>query len=563
MAPTPPMRRQTVLRSARRTPTTRSPADALAPTPRPFTLSANATDGKNPLFPVTFTAPGSCTSEELFTSLPSGVWGVAGLLSGGGAGVAIFDGGPFHLLATPPVEVAEDLWNNQPSFLTNPKNGAYYFRITGISVNNEPVAIPPGAFDLDFGTGTGGVMFSTVTPYTTMRSDIYRPLLEAFDAATSSIPRAPPVRLFDMCYRVSALSMTRLGFAVANIDLFLDGGQRWMLPGGCCRVVALWCRFRLVRHQAAANGDSAIAHKARKATECIRTLLDNGMVTLTKESRKLCHSEVACRCSVEHWRHNCGKVATTMRPSEVDSDDGNVDASPVGESDDGVKLGAPATAHKARKAAECIRKLLNKGMSTDTFLGRLAGEVNKAIEEMVSFHGSLPAFRRAVVSYLREGGYNAAVCQTRWRGTQDVSAGNYEYIDVVTTASGKETAAGERYIVDVGFAMEFSVARSTAVYLMVLEALPTVLVARPKVVQQVVKVAAKAARRSLKSQGLTVPPWRKKRFMAAKWLGPHCRTPDTAMGSCVPSVAAGEAICRIVGFFLAPSEPPCLRYAFH
>ncbi|TVU25620.1 hypothetical protein EJB05_28123, partial [Eragrostis curvula] len=246
-------------------------------------------------------------------------------------------------------------------------------------------------------------------------------------------------------------------------------------------------------------------------------------------------------------------------PSEVDSDDGNVDASPVGESDDGVNLGAPATAHKARKAAECIRKLLNKGMSTDTFLGRLAGEVNKAIEEMVSFHGSLPAFRRAVVSYLREGGYNAAVCQTRWRGTQDVSAGNYEYIDVVTTASGKETAAGERYIVDVGFAMEFSVARSTAVYLMVLEALPTVLVARPKVVQQVVKVAAKAARRSLKSQGLTVPPWRKKRFMAAKWLGPHCRTPDTAMGSCVPSVAAGEAICRIVGFFLAPSEPPCLR----
>jgi hypothetical protein len=96
--------------------------------------------------------------------------------------------------------------------LRNPRNnGAYYFRVTGINVNNEAVALPPGALDLDARTGTGGVMFSTVTPYTTR-------------AAPRPLPRAPP---FEMCYQASAL-----GFAVANIDLLLDYGQTWLIPGG-------------------------------------------------------------------------------------------------------------------------------------------------------------------------------------------------------------------------------------------------------------------------------------------------------------------------------------------
>ncbi|XP_051230098.1 chitinase CLP-like [Lolium perenne] len=37
---------------------------------------------------------------------------------------------------------------------------------------------------------------------------------------------------FDMCYEASALGVTRLGYAVANIDLMLDGGRNWTLFGG-------------------------------------------------------------------------------------------------------------------------------------------------------------------------------------------------------------------------------------------------------------------------------------------------------------------------------------------
>uniref|UniRef100_A0ACD5WSW5 Uncharacterized protein n=1 Tax=Avena sativa TaxID=4498 RepID=A0ACD5WSW5_AVESA len=225
-----------------------------------ITLAANATDGKNPLFPVSFRAVGSCAPGELLASLPPGTAGVAGLsrlplslpwqvgyrldvpkqfalcLPGGSGsdGVAVFGGGPFQLLAAPPIELAADIRENQLPLLRNPKsnNGAYYFRIIGIAVNQDKVPTPPGAFDLDPRRGTGGAVFSTVTPYTALRPDIYRPLHDAFGAATSGIARAPALAPFDMCYQASALGVTRLGYAVANIDLMLDGGRNWTLFGG-------------------------------------------------------------------------------------------------------------------------------------------------------------------------------------------------------------------------------------------------------------------------------------------------------------------------------------------
>ncbi|KAL6853468.1 hypothetical protein ACP4OV_019497 [Aristida adscensionis] len=220
-------------------------------------LAANATDGKNPLSPASFSVLGSCAPDGLLASLPSGAAGVAGLSrlplslpsqvasalnvarefalcipSGGETGAAIFGGGAFQLLAAPPVEVADGLRKAPVPFLKNRRNGAYYFKVTGINVNNVRVPVPAGAFDLRPRSGRGGVVLSTVTPCTTLRSDIYRPLLRAFDAATSGIPRAAPVRPFELCYEASALGSSRLGFAVANIDLLLDGGRSWLLAGG-------------------------------------------------------------------------------------------------------------------------------------------------------------------------------------------------------------------------------------------------------------------------------------------------------------------------------------------
>ncbi|KAL6838327.1 hypothetical protein ACP4OV_031831 [Aristida adscensionis] len=222
-------------------------------------ISANATDGARPLFPVSFSAYGSCAPESLLSSLPSGAAGVAGLSAaplalplqvaaklnvakqfavclpaGGQTGAAIFGGGPFPIHAFPPTDVAGDLRRDALPLVENSKNpGTYYFRVRGLAVELALVPVPAGAFDLDAGRGTGGATLCSVTPYTTLRSDIYRPLRAAFEAATGGVPRAAaPVEPFDLCYRKAGLGTTRLGYAVANIDVMLDNGRNWTLPGG-------------------------------------------------------------------------------------------------------------------------------------------------------------------------------------------------------------------------------------------------------------------------------------------------------------------------------------------
>jgi hypothetical protein len=44
-------------------------------------------------------------------------------------------------------------------------------------------SLPDGVLDLDARTGRGGVVLSTVTPYTIMRPEVFRHFIKAFDEA--------------------------------------------------------------------------------------------------------------------------------------------------------------------------------------------------------------------------------------------------------------------------------------------------------------------------------------------------------------------------------------------
>ncbi|GJN05754.1 hypothetical protein PR202_ga23416 [Eleusine coracana subsp. coracana] len=156
-------------------------------------LSANATDGSRPLFPVSFKAYEACAPDGLLESLPSGT------------GAAIFGGGPFQLTRSwpsPPPDLAEELRQNTLPFLKNPKNGARnYFHLHGIAVSQEQVPIETRALDLDSSSGKGVV------------------------------PRRQARWPFLKCYEASAFIFNHLGPVVADIDLMLDDGRNWTLPG--------------------------------------------------------------------------------------------------------------------------------------------------------------------------------------------------------------------------------------------------------------------------------------------------------------------------------------------
>ncbi|CAI0426367.1 unnamed protein product [Linum tenue] len=148
------------------------------------------------------------------------------------------------------------------------------------------------------------------------------------------------------------------------------------------------------------------------------------------------------------------------------------------------------------------------------------------------------------MSFLRESGHNAGICKTRWDSSGGLTGGTYEFIDVFLSPAA---AWPKRYIVDLDFASQFEIARPTAQYQRVLDSLPRVFVGGIADLKRIVRAVSDAARRSLKSKGLSLPPWRKNRYMLNNWLGPYRRTINPVPASSFPSVIGGGQ-CRVVGF---------------
>ncbi|KAI3863071.1 hypothetical protein MKW98_015529 [Papaver atlanticum] len=191
----------------------------------------------------------SCAPQSLLNSLPVGVSGMAGLSrslisvssqfmspklkikkqfsvclpsSDSAPGVMFFGDGPFRMVPPTPADILSFL--AYTPLVKKPKSGDYYINLKGINVNNNKV--------VSLGVeGNGGVKLSTVVPYTTLSSPIYKPVFKAFVKATYGIPRAPRVKPFKYCLNTTNLGSTRVGLPVASIDLVLGNGRNWTIFG--------------------------------------------------------------------------------------------------------------------------------------------------------------------------------------------------------------------------------------------------------------------------------------------------------------------------------------------
>ncbi|EEF35094.1 uncharacterized protein LOC8259689 [Ricinus communis] len=179
----------------------------------------------------------------------------------------------------------------------------------------------------------------------------------------------------------------------------------------------------------------------------------------------------------------------------------------------------------------------------DLYRNLLLSHVLKGVEMFSLWRNQKPVLRRKVMSFLRELGHNAAICKTKWDSSGGLNAGNYEFIDAVVLSN--------RYIIDLDFASQFEIARPTKEYWKQVQSLPIVFVGKNEDLKRIIKVMSDAAKRSLKSRDLSLPPWRKNRYMQNKWLGPYCRTSNHHQISSNPTMigAAGNGVkCRLVGF---------------
>ena len=196
--------------------------------------------------------------------------------------------------------------------------------------------------------------------------------------------------------------------------------------------------------------------------------------------------------------------------------------------------------------------------NVDPYRNLLHAHVLEAVERFAFLRErNVSSFRRNVMTFLRKNGHDAAICKTKWESSGGVTAGNHEFIDVVQ--SGPSTWHQNRYFVELDFAVRFEIARPTSHYMEILSNVPGIFVGTAKELKRTVRAMCEAAKRCLRSRGLSVPPWRRNRFMQNKWFGPYRRTTNPVQGNPVPAVvtAVAGARCRMVGFDDAVSEARC------
>ncbi|KDP20978.1 hypothetical protein JCGZ_21449 [Jatropha curcas] len=121
-----------------------------------------------------------------------------------------------------------------------------------------------------------------------------------------------------------------------------------------------------------------------------------------------------------------------------------------------------------------------------------------------------------VSSRLRNAGYNSAICKSKWRSSPDIPSGEHTFLDVIDNSSSKK---GEvRVIIELNFRAEFEMAKASEEYNKLVRRLPEVFVGKVERLNNVIKIICLAAKKCMKEKKMHLGPWRKQRYMQAKWL---------------------------------------------
>ncbi|KAD3068471.1 hypothetical protein R6Q59_017513 [Mikania micrantha] len=196
-----------------------------------------------------------------------------------------------------------------------------------------------------------------------------------------------------------------------------------------------------------------------------------------------------------------------------------------------------------------------RDLNDDRFRNILLANVVKAMQIFRCLRPNTQTLNRNVMLFLQKLGYNAAVCKTKWQSSGGLTAGNYEFIDVVQSGSG------DRYFIDINFAGEFEIARQTKQFQQLSQNLPVVFVGKGVDLKVLVKLMSDEIRQSLKSRGLLLPPWRKNRFMQNKWFAPYRRTTNYSSANISSSLSTPvkhmtvAVKCSTIGFSIVDSAP--------
>ncbi|KAH0651125.1 uncharacterized protein [Solanum tuberosum] len=141
---------------------------------------------------------------------------------------------------------------------------------------------------------------------------------------------------------------------------------------------------------------------------------------------------------------------------------------------------------------------------------------NCSCRKMVS-DGCRKCMQREISDRLTNEGYNCFICKSKWKSTPEILSGEYTYMEVVANASSKK---GEmKVIIELNFRGEFEMARANEGYNCLVEQLPEVYVGKIERLRNLIKILCCASKKCMKEKKMHLAPWRKHKYMQAKYLG--------------------------------------------
>ncbi|KAF8054106.1 hypothetical protein N665_1347s0002 [Sinapis alba] len=161
---------------------------------------------------------------------------------------------------------------------------------------------------------------------------------------------------------------------------------------------------------------------------------------------------------------------------------------------------------KIRQATkEALKEVKSKGLHCVCRLRPVAGGCRSCLRGEISRHLQHVA------------GYHCLISKSKWRSSHDIPAGEHEYIEIVDRSDSKK---GEmRVVIELSFRAEFEIAKGGEEYKRLISRLPEVYVGKTDRLRSLIKILCIAGKRCLRDKKMHMGPWRKHKYMQAKWLG--------------------------------------------
>ncbi|GMJ09879.1 hypothetical protein like AT4G32480 [Hibiscus trionum] len=137
------------------------------------------------------------------------------------------------------------------------------------------------------------------------------------------------------------------------------------------------------------------------------------------------------------------------------------------------------------------------------------------------FGGCRNCLQRELYIHLQNKGFNCHVCKSKWKSSVKIPAGEHTYLEVLEKSSKK---GDKGIVIELNFQAEFEMGKANESYNKLIGLLPDLFVGKAERLKALIKILCSAAKKCMKEKKMHLAPWRKQKYMQAKWLGTYVRT---------------------------------------